>query len=133
MRNEKTLKLIYAVASFLGVVFIIVSVVTMELIMRFPPLRYEYPRLAFNLDRTATIVVAVLTFIKIVLHRNVPIQFSKIINIVVVAIFVIGIILFYKDVVTFTFIYIFPVAVLFFCLQLCALVYDFFIRKDKVG
>lgn len=127
MRNVKNDMVIYAVVSLAAVAFIIAMDVTYNAYKQF----YSFPKLAIMLYIITPIVVAILSYIKIMMQKRIPIRFSRIINSIAVVLLAIGVIAFYHPLSLFTLITRNLMTTFFFWLQLCALAYDLFFRREQ--
>lgn len=142
MKTLKSEMALYAVISFVAVAFVIAMDVTFYAYKNF----HFFPKLAITLYVVTPIFVAILSYIKILMQKRMPLRFSRITNIAVVLLLLIGMIVLYPlflNLILFgTMAFIPPMGLLalvtrnimttfFFCLQVCALVYDFFFRKKE--
>jgi len=134
MKNIKNKKTLYAVVSVTLVLYVIASDVARDFLRVLYSRTFQTPVLTFVLAILTPIVVSILIFAKVLLQKNIPVQFSKIINISVTILFVVGVALFYNALVLFGLLHIivtYPMATFIFCLQLCSLAYDLLPNRNK--
>jgi len=77
------------------------------------------------------VITSILLFAKISLQREVPVRFSRIVNLAATVAFAIGAAVFYRVFSILSFVSASPAMALILCLQLCSLAYDLF-RSGKL-
>ncbi|MDD4378179.1 MAG: hypothetical protein PHH48_08595 [Eubacteriales bacterium] len=143
MRTIKNEMILYALVSIAAPAFVIAMNVTFYAYKHF----HFFPKLAVTLYIVAPIFVAILSFVKILMQGRMPLCFSRITNIAVLVLFVAGLFALYppmKLLLTGE-IALYPLwgllsllpqnllAAFFFWLQLSAVAYDFFFRREQEG
>jgi len=88
------------------------------------------PMLAYALYIAIPIVVSILFFFKIIIQNKIPVWFSRLVNIIVLVLFVVAVNVFYHPLGLVSFISTYNLAAFIFSLQLCSFVYDVFFRKS---
>ena len=131
MKNEKKRKTLYAVISFATVIYFIASDITLAFLKIYYSRNYEFPTFKLVLSILTPIVVSIMIFIKILLQKDLSVQFSRHINIIVTIVFAIGAVVFYKPFHLLYFIFTYPVLIFVFCLQLCSLAYDLLSKRNS--
>jgi len=115
----------YAVVNIVAIVLTITMDMVLEAYKQFsfPPM------LAYALYIAIPIVVSILFFYKIMMQNKIPVWFSRLVNIIVIVLFVVAVYVFYHPLGFASFISTYILAAFIFSLQLCSFVYDIFFRK----
>ena len=130
MKNRKA---IYSVLSFAAVI------VPIALDSALRRVRVYYARdpkavllsALFSIAILSPVITSILLFAKISLQREVPVRFSRIVNLAATVAFAIGAAVFYRVFSILSFVSASPAMALILCLQLCSLAYDLF-RSEKL-
>jgi len=85
----------------------------------------------FSIAILSPVITSILLFAKISLQREVPVRFSRIVNLAATVAFAIGAAVFYRVFSILSFVSASPAMALILCLQLCSLAYDLF-RSGKL-
>jgi hypothetical protein len=125
---KKNDRVLYSVSSFAPIIYIILNLAQNSL-QTFYSKNYELPLFSFVLSVVIPIIVSVLFYIKILLQKTMVTSFSKNLNILVTILLIAGIIIFYDTFTILYFVTTYPMLTFVFCLQLCSLTYDLFLRK----
>ena len=125
-KNNNYIMISYAAVNIVAIVLTI----TMDMVLKaykqfaFPPM------LAYALYIAIPIVVSILFFFKIIIQNKIPVWFSRLVNIIVLVLFVVAVNVFYHPSGLVSFISTYILAAFIFSLQLCSFVYDVFFRKS---
>lgn len=117
------------------VFYVIVSIVVVALTILLDMLQIAYRKhtswaIVMNvLYLSITIVVPVLSYVKIVLQRKVSIKFSRIFNTIITILFIFAINIIYHPLSFAWFMSTFTLTTVIFYLQLCSVIYDIIFRK----
>lgn len=126
MKNNKNYSMIfYAVINIVAIGLTILMDIVLGAYKQF-----AFPSmLTYALYISIPIVVSILSYIKIIMQNKTPVWFSRLINIIVIILFVIAINIFFHPLGLSWFISTYILTTFVFYLQLCSLTYDVFFRK----
>ena len=130
MKSNKREKIRYAIVSFATVVIPVMADALRDYIDVMYSRSFMFPLGRFMLAIFVPAVLAVLIFIKVMIQRNMPVRFSRLINVATVGVFILGIVFFYKPVGLLQTILVYPITMLIACFQLCSLAYDLFFQRS---
>lgn len=121
MKKRHTL---YTVLSFAAVVVPVALDLAMNYLRLYYGMYFKVPVLVFIIVILSPIITSILLFAKIILQKDIPVRFSRLINVAATVVFLVGAAIFYRYPSILSSIATYPALALIFCLQLCCLVYD---------
>lgn len=127
MKNEKFKNFLYFVSCLAPIIYILLDKIK-NLLKEYYSKNFEMPLYVFFLSVLIPIVVSVLFFTKILFQKKMVSRSSKNLNILVTILLIMAIVLFYNTFNLLFFVSTYPMLTFIFCLQLCSLTYDLFLR-----
>jgi hypothetical protein len=131
MKIKKYHQLLYFISSFTPIIYVILNIIQNSLQSSYSK-NFELPLYIFFLNVLTPMIVSVLFFIKIFLQKEMFSRLSRNLNILVTVLLIMGIILFYNIFDLLHFVSVNPMLTFMFCLQLCSLCYDLFLKKTPI-